>query len=208
MLLAVSANSPYFAGRDTGYASWRTQVWTRWPASGAGEAFESRAAYDEVRQALTDWGVAFDDGMVYFDARLSANFPTLEVRVPDVCTDLDDAVLVAALTRALVSAAAVGAAHEQGGRVGAGVPWRSEMLRAATWRASRYGLADRLVHPNHRQLAPAREVVESLVDLIRPALDEAGDLKWCKTSWSACSARAVAPPVSGGSSKPRAPSRQ
>ena len=112
--------------------------------------------------------MAFDDGMVYFDARLSANFPTLEVRVPDVCTDLDDAVLVAALTRALVATAADSAAAT--GR------WRSEMLRAATWRASRYGLADRLVHPNQRQLAPAREVVECLVELVRPALEETGDL--------------------------------
>jgi carboxylate-amine ligase len=168
VLLALSANSPYFAGRETGYASWRTQVWNRWPASGTGETFGSAAVYDEVRAALTDWGVAFDDGMVYFDARLSANFPTLEVRVSDVCTDLDDAVLVAALTRALVTTAADSDTPA--------CQWRSEMLRAATWRASRYGLSDRLVHPTHRRLAPAREVVESLVDLVRPALDQAEDL--------------------------------
>jgi carboxylate-amine ligase len=182
VLLAMSANSPYFRGRDTGYASWRTQVWTRWPASGAGEPFGSVEVYDAVRQALTDWGLAFDDGMVYFDARLSANFPTLEIRVPDVCTDLDDAVLVAALVRALVATAADSAAPDSAADTAAGAAgqWRSDLLRAATWRASRYGLADRLVHPARRQLAPAREVVECLVDLVRPALDEAGDLDLVK----------------------------
>jgi len=171
VVLAVSANSPYHHGHDTGYASWRTQIWTRWPTGGSGEPFGTAAVYDEVRQRLTQWGVAFDDGMLYFDARLSANFPTIEVRVADVCTDLEDAVLVAALVRALVTAAA-----EQGFGVPECGEWRSELLRAATWRASRHGLADRLVHPTLMELAPAREVLESLVALVRPALEEAGDL--------------------------------
>ena len=166
VLLAVSANSPYSRGQDTGHASWRTQIWTRWPSHGTGEAFGSAATYDEVRGTLTEWGAALDDGMIYFDARLSQKYPTVEIRVTDVCTDIADALLVAALARGLVSAAAADDPVE---------PWRSELVRAATWRASRYGLADRLVHPLERRLAPAREVLDSLVQLARPALDEAGD---------------------------------
>ena len=177
VLLAVSANSPYFYGRDTGYASWRTQVRTRWPSSGTGEAFGSARTYNEVRRKLTRWGAALDDGMLYFDARLSANFPTLEVRVADVCTDLDDAVLVAALTRALVTTVAEGVADPAEGSLDHDGRWRSEFLRAATWRASRYGLSNRLVHPATMQLTPAREVLAYLVDLLRPALDQGGDLK-------------------------------
>ena len=65
--------------------------------------FGSASTYDEVRRTLTEWGAALDDGMVYFDARLSVKYPTVEIRVTDVCTDLDDAVLVAALTRGLVT---------------------------------------------------------------------------------------------------------
>ena len=166
VLLAVSANSPYFRGRDTGYASWRSQLWTRWPSHGTAEAFGSAATYDEVRRTLKDWGAALDDGMIYFDARLSSNYPTVEIRVADVCTDIEDAVLVAALARGLVTTMA---ADDTGGA------WRSELLRAAMWRAGRYGLADQLVHPHERRLAPAREVLESLVELIGPALDDTGD---------------------------------
>ncbi|WP_141014201.1 carboxylate-amine ligase [Nocardioides sambongensis] len=167
-LVAVSANSPYVRGRDTGYASWRTQVWSSWPSNGTGQAFGSSAEYDRVRAALVQWGAALDEGMVYFDARLSAAYPTLEVRVADVCTDLDDALLVAALVRGLVATAADGALTTD-------ERWRSDLLRAANWRASRYGLSGQLVHPIRMELAPARAVVEDLVHRIRPALGEAGD---------------------------------
>jgi carboxylate-amine ligase len=167
VLLAVSANSPYVRGRDTGYASWRAQIWSRWPSHGSPEAFGSPATYHEVRETLTEWGAAIDDGMVYFDARLSAKYPTVEIRVADVCTDLDDAVLLAALARGLVTQLAAS---------GPAAAWRSDLIRAASWRASRYGLTDRLVHPLERRLAPAREVVDALVAFVRPALEDAGDL--------------------------------
>jgi glutamate---cysteine ligase / carboxylate-amine ligase len=176
VLLAVSANSPYFQGRDTGYASWRTQIWSRWPSHGTGEAFGSPAVYDEVRRQLTAWGAALDDGMVYFDARLSAKYPTLEVRLPDVCTDPEDALLVAAFVRGLAETLAQPGPGERGQHGEVDAPWRSDLLRAATWRASKFGLADQLVHPVERQLAPAREVLEAMIDLVRPALEDASDL--------------------------------
>ncbi len=168
VLLAISANSPYWCGRDTGYASWRSQIWTRWPSHGTGEPFGSAATYDETTAKLVEWGAALDTGMLYFDARLSQNFPTVEIRVADVCTELDDAILIAALGRGLVESTAAG---------GEGPAWRSELLRAASWRASRYGLAGQLVHPVDLRLAPAREVVEALVAHASEALKEAGDLE-------------------------------
>lgn len=166
VLLAVSANSPYSRGVDTGYASWRTQVWSRWPSHGTGEPFGSLERYEEVTGALLDWGAALDDGMLYFDARLSSSYPTVELRVADVCTDVDDAVLVAALARALVTTAAAEAEPQH---------WRGEMVRAATWRAARDGTTGRLVHPGRRELAPAREVLTALVDHVADALEAAGD---------------------------------
>lgn len=170
VLLAISANSPYWRGHDTGYASWRTQIWTRWPSNGTGEPFESRQEYDDVTRRLVDWGAAIDDAMVYFDARLSRTFPTLEIRVADVCTEPEDAILFTALARALVTTAAsrAGSARPPG--------WRSDLMRGASWRASRYGMAAQLVDPTTLELAPARAVVESLVHQVRDALDDAGDL--------------------------------
>jgi glutamate---cysteine ligase / carboxylate-amine ligase len=115
--------------------------------------------------------VARDPGMLYFDARLSVDQPTVEVRVCDVCTDPGLAVGIVALVRALVETAA------RDWEAGRPLPhWRAEALRAAQWRASRFGMADALVDPRSRVLAPARAVVESLVDHVRPALEESGDL--------------------------------
>jgi carboxylate-amine ligase len=170
-LLAVSANSPFADGRDTGYASWRAQVWTRWPSAGPTEAFGDVAGYRAACRMLLDSGAARDEGMLYFDARLSTGQPTLEVRVCDVCTDPADALLVAVLVRGLVETAV---RDEAEGRPRP--PWRAEALRAAHWRASRFGVSDRLVHPGERELRPARDVLDALVAAVEPALAEAGDL--------------------------------
>jgi carboxylate-amine ligase len=169
-LLAVSANSPFVEGRDSGYASWRAQVWSRWPSAGPTEAFGSVEGYRRVCQTLLDSGAARDVGMLYFDARLSTGQPTVEVRVCDVLTDPHQAVAVAVLVRALVETAARA--------WGDGRPvenWRAEALRVAHWRASRFGMSDSLVHPLERELRPAREVLQALADFVEPALNEAGD---------------------------------
>jgi glutamate---cysteine ligase / carboxylate-amine ligase len=172
VLLALSANSPFGDGRDTGYASWRTQVWSRWPSAGVTEAFGSLARYREVCAGLIATGVARDLGMLYFDARLSAAHPTVETRICDVTTDAGEAIVIAALVRGLVETAAADWA------AGAAAPaYRAELLRAATWRAARYGVANSLVHPVTRELSPAVEVVAALVDWVAPALEEAGDLQ-------------------------------
>jgi carboxylate-amine ligase len=168
VLTALSANSPYWRGRDTGYASWRTQTWTRWPSNGARESFGDVETYRRTTQKMIEWGAAFDPAMVYFDARLSEKYPTVEVRVADVCTEVEDAALVAALARALVATAAVG---DNGGTA----PWRGDLLRVAAWRASRHGLSGQLVHPETFSLAPVREVLQAFVAHVGAALDDAGD---------------------------------
>lgn len=170
VLVALAANSPYAGGRDTGYSSWRQQVWSRWPAAGQAEPFGSVEEYHRVTEALIASGAAMDAGMLYFDARLATDYPTVEVRVADVCTDVEDALLVAALSRALVETVAPDDAA-----VGAGRTWRSDLLRAAHWRAARDGLAGGLLHPVSGALVNASEAVLALVDRVAPALDEAGD---------------------------------
>jgi carboxylate-amine ligase len=171
-LLAVSANSPFYDDRDTGYASWRSQVWTRWPSAGRSQPFGSVGAYRALGEFLLHTGAARDAGMFYFDARLSAAHPTVEIRVSDTCTDPADGLLVAALVRGLVETTAAS------WRAGDEPPvWRTEELRAGQWRAARYGVTDALVHPGVRELRGAREVLDALVAEVRPALEEAGDLE-------------------------------
>src|SRR6478752_6614612 len=96
-LLALSSNSPFVDGRDSGYASWRAQVWSRWPSAGPTEAFGSLEGYREVCRTMLASGAARDDGMLYFDARLAVAHPTVEIRVCDVCAEPGRATVVAAL---------------------------------------------------------------------------------------------------------------
>ena len=168
LLLAISANSPFHRGEDTGHASWRSQVWSRWPSAGPRQEFGSSEEYERTTRLLVEWGASLDDGMIYFDVRPGNGLPTVELRVADVCTDVDDAILVAALGRALVSTAAAGGVSTDG--------WRADLLRAAQWRAAHDGLAGGLVDPTTWKLSPAADVVDSFIDHVRDALEDTGDL--------------------------------
>ena len=170
-LLALSANSPYWMGDDSGYASFRSQVWSRWPTSGPTRAFGTPEAYHDAVSTLVATGTILDENMVYFDARLSSRYPTVEIRVADVCLDPDTATLLAALSRGLVETAAREAAD------GTAPPeLRPEILRTASWRAGRSGLEEDLVSPLTWRPAPAHDVVGLLVAHVRDALVDAGDL--------------------------------
>jgi glutamate---cysteine ligase / carboxylate-amine ligase len=171
-VLAISANSPFWQGRDSGYASYRYQAWGRWPSSGPAGEFGSARAYHELTGAMVATGTVLDLGMIYFDARLSRHYPTVEVRVADVCLDAADAVLVAALIRAL---AETHARAWRAGRPPAGIP--AELLRLASWRASRSGLDGELLDPLTLRPAPARAVACALVGHVRDALADAGELR-------------------------------
>lgn len=170
VLVALSANSPFWQEQDTGFASYRYAVWDRWPSAGPTGIFGSAHGYHDTVRALLETDTLLDDGMVYFNARLSEHLPTLEIRVADVCLHCSDAVLIAALARGLVDTAA------QEWRAGRPPdPVRTELLRVAHWRAARSGLDGDLVHPFEFRPAPARDVVEALVEHVSVALTDNGD---------------------------------
>jgi carboxylate-amine ligase len=169
LLVAISANSPYWHGRDTGYQSWRARVWNLWPTGGPAELFRDARTYHAVVRDMVRRGAALDAALVNLDVRLSCRYPTVEFRVADVCTDIDDALVVAALARALVT-------HAVDSRQAPPDPWRVDELRAAAWRASRFGFDGTLVSPATRELAEAADVLKQLVALLAEPLDAAGDL--------------------------------
>ncbi|MBT1001272.1 glutamate--cysteine ligase [Paenarthrobacter sp. DKR-5] len=170
VLAALSTNSPFWKGSDSGYASFRIQAWSRWPTSGPTAPFGSARAYRTLVDELITSGVPLDRGMIYFDARLSERFPTVEIRVADVCLDADDAVLLAGLTRSLVETAAEDARR---GRTPPDIP--VPLLRLSSWRASRWGLDGLLMHPGDGRLCPAPEAVAALHRHVFPALERRGD---------------------------------
>lgn len=106
VLLAMSANSPFWQGRDSRYHSYRSRVWDRWPSAGPTDLFGTADRYHAYVEAMIGTGVLRDEGMIYFDARLSRSYPTVEFRIADVCLDASTTVLVATLARALVETAA------------------------------------------------------------------------------------------------------
>lgn len=176
VLLALSTNSPFWQGRSTSYASYRTQVWARWPSAGPTELFGTPAAYHEAVQAMIGTDTILDEGMVYFDARLARNYPTVEIRVADVCMHSEDAALLGVLTRALVDTAARDWAADE-----PVPPVRTEVLKLAGWRASRTGLDAELIDPSTQLPAPAHLVVESFLGHVRDSLEETGDEKDART---------------------------
>jgi len=170
-LLAISANSPFWQGEDSGYASFRSQAIVRWPSAGPYPTFGSADGYRRLVGDMVDTGVLLDPDMAYFDARLSQSYPTVEVRVADVCLDARDAVLVAGLSRALVETAARDWAE------GKPAPEASTaILRLANWQAGHDGVCGALLDPTSWRPRPAHEVLGSLLEHVREALEDSGDL--------------------------------
>jgi carboxylate-amine ligase len=171
VLTALSANSPFWNGMPAGFESFRTQAWNRWPTSGPSGIYGTYSAYRRVVTRLLDSGVMLDEGMLYFDARLSRNHPTVEVRVADVCLRAEDAALIAVLVRAMVESAS---REWRDGVEPAPVP--TVLLRMAAWQASSSGLGGELLDFGTFRPAPAVDVVRSLVDYLAPVLAEQGEL--------------------------------
>ena len=170
VLTAMTTNSPFWQGQDTGYASYRSQVWRRWPSAGPTDVFPDAAAYHRLVDDVLATDTMLDTGQIYFDARLSEKWPTVEVRTADVVLHAEDAVTLAGLVRGLVETAAREA------RAGTPPPGVStEVLRLASWRAGRSGLGGALVHPLSGRPLPAADVVGALLDHVRPALADVGD---------------------------------
>nr|WP_269204615.1 glutamate--cysteine ligase [Motilibacter deserti] len=169
-VLAMTGSSPFHEGTDTGYDSYRTQWFARWPITGPTEPLGSGTAYLELVEGLRRAGVIEDSSSLYWDVRPSAKYPTVEFRVGDVCTEVDDVVLHAVLLRSLTRVLAAQAER--------GVPApeiRPELLRAARWRAARHGLSESLFDVLQGDLVPAPVAVERLLALLRHDLQDAGE---------------------------------
>ena len=169
-LLAITANSPIAFGHETGWASWRHALWSRWPTATPPEPWPDAAAYDTAVRRLIARGAAIDEPNVYFLARLSPRYPTVEVRVADVCLDAGTAVLAAGLTRALVATAL---AEARRGTPAPAPPARR--VAAALAAAARHGLAGPGIDPVTGQPAGARVLRARLLEHVRPALSDHGD---------------------------------
>jgi len=169
-ILALSANSPFWLGRDTGYASYRTELFGRFPMAGIPAPMASRAEFDGVVADLVAIDSIADASKIYWDVRPSSHFETLEFRVADVCSTVDETVMIAGLCRGLALACQGATALDD-----PSAEVRPELLRAAKWRAARFGLDADLIDLRAKKPAPARQVVEDLLTFVRPGLESLGE---------------------------------
>ncbi|MBF4613352.1 carboxylate-amine ligase [Curtobacterium sp. VKM Ac-1376] len=170
VFIALTANSPFHAGEDTGHASFRSVTWNQWPTAGPAERYGTVARYRALTDAIIGTEALLDQGMLYFDARLSRNHPTVEVRVADVPLDPTMTVTVAGIVRALVDTAVE---EWNAGKPAADTP--ACIIRLANWRAAIEGLDGHLVDPLTNRPLPAHEVILMLLEYLRPALTANGD---------------------------------
>ncbi|MFI5931605.1 glutamate--cysteine ligase [Actinoplanes sp. NPDC051494] len=169
---AATVNSPIFGGHDTGYSSWRSVLWERWPSVGPAPYLHSFEHYETLVSDMVASGAMLDQGMLYWYARLSAAYPTVEIRMGDVCPTLDDATLLAALARALVATLL---ADVREGKPAPDVP--HPLLMAAHWRAAHDGLEGLNIDMATREPRPAWRLMRQLFDYVRPELERHGDLE-------------------------------
>lgn len=184
LVAALTGSSPFHEGRDTGYDSFRLPWLALWPQGGLPPALRSAAEYLDTVEQLRAIGLIDDARTLLWELRPSSRFPTLELRIGDVCTDVDDTVLYAGLARALVRTLGARVARGE-----AALPVPEATLRAARWRAARYGISDRLWSPASAGLVPAGVAVDDLLAELRPDLDQHGEYGRLEARWSRLRAR-------------------
>ncbi|MBR9988642.1 MAG: YbdK family carboxylate-amine ligase [Gemmatimonadetes bacterium] len=176
-MLALSASSAFFEGADTGFASYRTILWRRWPNSGIPPRFESATEFRHYVDTLLDAGVMADPWNLYWSMRPHPKFPTVEFRVTDVCPSLRDALALTAFARALVHAAVTGVITDEApSHVSASL--EQELVRINEWCVARDGLESRVVDTmTGRGHRPVRDAIRTVLDRISRSADELGDLE-------------------------------
>jgi carboxylate-amine ligase len=178
-LLALSCSSPFWAGRDTGLRSYRLTVFDALPRTGIPERFTSYAEYRRHVDILIHAGVIEDATKIWWDVRPSDRYPTLETRVMDVCTDVQDAVCLAAM---IVSSLRMLTRLRERNQ-----EWRSYspmLISENRWRAMRYGASGGLIDFGKRKLVPFADLVDEWIEMIRDdaiALDCVAEVEHART---------------------------
>lgn len=160
-VLALSCSSPFWEGRDTGLKSYRLTVFDALPRTGIPERFASYAEYQRHVRILMDAGLIEDATRIWWDLRPSARYPTLETRVMDVCTRLEDAVALAAMLVCIMRMLYRLRAHNQRWRI-----YTPMLIRENRWRAMRYSFDEGLIDLAKGAVVPFEELIDEMLSLI------------------------------------------
>jgi carboxylate-amine ligase len=162
-LLALSCSSPFWEGVDTGLRSYRLTVFDALPRTGIPERFASYADYQRHVEIMVNAGTISDATKIWWDARPSARYPTIETRIMDVCTDIEDALCIAALIVSVLRMLYRLRLQNQRWRT-----YSRMMISENRWRAMRYGYDRGLIDFGRGRIVPFEELLDELLELIRP----------------------------------------
>jgi carboxylate-amine ligase len=157
-LLAMSTSSPFWEGVDTGLKSYRLTIFDALPRTGLPKRFESYAEYKRHLDILVNAGLMEDGTKIWWDIRPNARYPTLETRIFDVCTSLDDAIALAALTACLLRMLYRLRVKNQRWRI-----YNAMLLYENRWRAMRYGIDEGLLDLAKGELVPFADLAEEIL---------------------------------------------
>jgi carboxylate-amine ligase len=171
-LLALSTNSPFWLGRNTGLKSYRTRLFEKFPRTSIPEAFESASAFDEFVRVLVKTNCIDNGKKVWWDVRPHPFYDTLEFRICDVPMRVDETVALAALIQAICAKLYKLRASNLGFRV-----YRRALIMENKWRASRYGIEGRLIDFGREIELPFRELAGEILEFVDDVVDELGSRK-------------------------------
>ena len=166
-LLALSGSSPFWEGRDTGLKSFRPTIVGDLPRSGLPEIFESWNDWEEMLSDLAATDMVTDPTKIWWDLRPSARHPTLEIRICDICTWMEDGLAVAALYQATLAFLCHLRESNQKWR-----NYRRILIMENKWRAQRYGIDADMGDFGKKKAVPFAELIDELVELVRPHAEE------------------------------------
>ncbi len=168
-LLALSTSSPFWMGRNTGLKSFRTTVFRRFPRTGIPEVFESWSEYENFINLLVKLNCIDTGKKIWWDVRPHPAYGTLEFRMFDTATRVEEAVAIAALTQAIVVKLHRLYTHNQSWRI-----YRRALIEENKWRAARYGIEGKLIDFGREAEVPVRELMLELMEFIDDVVDDLG----------------------------------
>jgi len=168
-IFALSTNSPFWVGRNTGFASYRLQVFQRFPRTGIPDLFESVEEFDGYVNLLIKTGCIDNAKKIWWDIRLHPLFHTLEFRVCDIPMRVDETICLAAIMQAVIAKLYKLHRNNLGFRT-----YRARLINENRWRASRYGINGKMIDFGKTEEMSTRALVRELLDLIGEEIDELG----------------------------------
>jgi carboxylate-amine ligase len=169
-MLCLSTSSPYWMGRTTGLKSYRSIIFSNFPRSGIPRTFNSWEEYRSIVDTLVNTNTIPDGSKIWWDVRPNSSYPTLEFRICDVCTRVDEAICMAAIFQAIIAKLWKLRRDNMTFRI-----YPAELIEENKWRAVRYGLDGKLIDFGKQEEYPARELIREMIEwFIGDVVDELG----------------------------------